>query len=181
MFVFVNNGQARKMTPTANGGTWATVGPWPPAGFTGYLAATAYDTTRNRIFIAKGGVGYPSVGNKQYFVFDGSTYSEVIPTGSRAVLDNAMTSPGMVYVPQLDAYLVRLMAAGGEVIKIDAGTFNVSLLPTTAGGSVPAAPDVNAGTNQYENVYTWFLYVPALQGVVYVPTYTGNAWFLRLY
>jgi hypothetical protein len=29
--------------------------------------------------------------------------------------------------------------------------------------------------------YNKFLYVPQLQGVIYVPQYDSNAWFLRLH
>jgi hypothetical protein len=43
---------------------------------------------------------------------------------------------------------------------------------STAGNSIPSA------TN---GVWGKFMYVPALKGVVYLPAYTGNMWFLRTY
>jgi hypothetical protein len=183
IYVFVGPYPARKMTPgTSVGGTWATVGGTPPAGFTGYNAATAFDTRRNRIFVAKGGIGYPSVGNTHYFTFDAQTgaYTEQAMSGpALAALNTAAACPGMVYVEALDSYLVRLRKAGGTVYVINAGTFAVTELVGNGGSNLPAAPDIDA--TQYENIYNRWLLVPALSGIIYLPHYATNAWFLRLY
>jgi hypothetical protein len=55
---------------------------------------------------------------------------------------------------------------------IDPDTFAVTQLATTGGGSVPST---------LNGPYNKFLYVPRLGGAVYVPSYSGNAWFLRLH
>jgi hypothetical protein len=78
----------------------------------------------------------------------------------------------MVYDPLLDAFLVHTGDAGGTVYRINAQTFVVDILPTTGGANQPAT------TN---NVWRRFLYLPKLKGIVYVPTYFGNVWFLRTF
>jgi len=77
----------------------------------------------------------------------------------------------MVYVPSIDAYLVRKRAAGAAVYRINAGTFAVDMLPMTGGGSIPESQN---------GVYTRWQYVPALGGVVYVPAYNSPAWFFLI-
>jgi hypothetical protein len=189
IYVFADqNSPCRKMTPSSGGagGTWSTLGGTPPAGFTGYLAATAYDTRRGRILVAKGGVGYPSVGNTRYFTFDAATgaYAERSLSGGEALaaLNAAASCVGMAYVPALDAYVVRLGTAGGAVYMIDANTFAVTALVAGGGAAIPAAADVNGdGVRQYENVFRRWLFVPSLGGMVFFPHYTANAWFVRLY
>ena len=82
----------------------------------------------------------------------------------------------MVYVPQLDAFLVRANAAGPKVYKVDAETFAVSILVTAGGANVPQGQVLS----YEENVYNKWLYAPTLLGVVYFPKTQDNAWFLRL-
>jgi hypothetical protein len=188
MYVFAESARpCRKMVPSSSGvgGTWSDFGGYPPAGFTGYLAATAFDTRRGRIFVAKGGIGYPSVGNKRYFTFDATSgiYTEQTLSGGTSLteLNAAATCVGMVYVPAMDAYVVRLGTAGGSVYVINAGTFAVTALIASAGAAIPATANVNGDVRQYENVFSRWLFAPSLGGVVYFPNYTANAWFLRLY
>jgi hypothetical protein len=189
IYVFAESARpCRKMVPSSTGvgGTWSDLGGYPPAGFTAYLAATAFDTRRGRIFVAKGGVGYPSVGNTRYFTFDTATggYAEQLLSGGDALtkLNAAAACVGMVYVPTLDAYVVRLGTAGNVAYVIDAGTFAVTTLVTSGGAAIPATADVNGdGIRQYENVFNRWLFVPSLSGLVYFPHYSANAWFLRLY
>jgi hypothetical protein len=188
MYVFAESARpCRRMVPSSSGagGTWSNLGGYPPAGFTGYLAATAFDTRRKRILVGKGGIGYPSIGSTRYFTFDAASgaYTEQTLSGGTALteLNAAATSVGMVYVPVLDAYIVRLGTAGGIAYVIDAGTFAVTTLVTSNGTALPAAADLNGSTRQYENVFNRWLFVPTLGGIVYFPNYTANAWFLRLY
>jgi hypothetical protein len=130
----------------------------------GQSAATALDGSRNRILLV-GGTGADQA------VYDLSTNSvqKVSFTGAAAasIMGNGN---GMVYVPAMDAYLLRTGDAGDTVYRIDAQTFAVDVLPTTGGAAMPAT------TN---GVWRRFLYVPALKGVVYVPTYEDGLWFLR--
>jgi hypothetical protein len=132
----------------------------------GQYTATAFDTRRNRILLVGGE-------NNDYGVYDitANTMQRVTLSGANS---GALTGSGngMVYDPLLDVYLLRKPGAGGTIYRINAQTFAVDSLATTAGAQVPAS------TN---GVWTRFLYVPALKGIVYFPTYSGNLWFLRTF
>jgi hypothetical protein len=130
----------------------------------GQGAATAFDSRRNRILIIGGT-------NNEHSMLDTATNTvqAVSFTGAGAPAMRG-TGNGMVYDPLLDAYLYRTADAGATVYRINAQTFQVDILTTSGGSSVPAS------TN---GVYTRFLYVPQLKGVAYFPAYPGNAWFLR--
>jgi hypothetical protein len=78
----------------------------------------------------------------------------------------------MFYVPAFDRFLVRKAGAGATVYMIDPENFEVTTLATTGGDSIPATQN---------GPYNKFLYAPRLGGAVYVPSYSGNAWFLRLH
>jgi hypothetical protein len=65
---------------------------------------------------------------------------------------------------------VRRGNAGGEVFQVDPVTYAVAPFGTTGGAAIPATMN---------GPYNKFLYVPRLGGCVYVPTYRGNAWFLK--
>ncbi len=162
---------------TGVGGTWAEVGPMPDALNSGALGATAVDTKRHRLVWLKG------YGPSAPYSFDLTT-SQWSPhdypdTPSRVDFLTLGYSVGMVYVPALDAFLVRGRAAGGHVFRVDAATFAVTELATSHGDAVPAGA-ANSSSAE-ENVYTRWLFVPQLQGVVYFPKADSNAWFLRLY
>ncbi len=132
----------------------------------GQGAASAHDSLRNSILVVGGT-------NNEHHIYDIATnkVTAISFSGTAgASIASSGTGNGMVYDPLLDAYLLRTGAAGGTVYKINAQTFAVDVLATTAGSSVPAS------TN---GVWSRFLYVPTLKGVVYFPTFTGNAWFLR--
>jgi hypothetical protein len=51
-------------------------------------------------------------------------------------------------------------------------SLEVTTFATTGGASIPSTQN---------GPFNKFLYVPNLRGAVYVPTYEGNAWFLRLH
>jgi len=132
----------------------------------GQYAATAHDSRRDRILIV-GGTGSdhaiytPATKALQSVTFTGLGADVLAGSGN-----------GMVYDPQLDSYLLRTSGAGSTVYRIDAQTFDVSVLPSTGGANVPSAQN---------GVWKRFLYVPALKGTVYVPAYSDSIWFLRTY
>ncbi len=128
----------------------------------GQSAASAYDLKRNRILL---------VGNSEHAVYDvaANTLTPVTLSGPNAGDLNDVDN-GMVYDPNLDAYLIRTAASGGTLYRVDASTFTVDTLATTAGASIPATAN---------GVWTRFLYAPGLKGVIYVPAYDANVWFLR--
>ena len=158
IYVFANYNVA-KWTRSSN--TWSSPVSNQTGPFTDH-AASAFDTLRNRIFLLGGQTSphhtYDVAGN----TFTSQTMSGTDLTGTYA--------QGMVYVEELDAYFVRQAGAGGTVYKINAATFAVTTFSTTGGGSIPAT------TN---GPYNKFLALPRLRGIVYFPSYTGDAWFLR--
>ena len=144
--------------------TWTSM--LPSSSVYGQGAAAVFDTLRNRVLLVGGN-------NNEHSLYDvaTNTVQSVSFTGSGA---GAMTGTGngMVYDPLLDAFLFRTGGAGATVYRINAQTFSVEPLPTSSGSQVPAA------TN---GVWTRFMYVPQLKGVVYFPSYSGSAWFLRTF
>lgn len=141
----------------------------------GAEGATAVDTLRNRLFWTHGfGLAATSC-----FLLNLTDYSHTTQayTGAAAAAFSALSAAlGVVYVPVLDAYLLRGRAAGAVVYSVNASTFEVTLLSTTGGAAVPA----QAGSG-YEGVYNKWLYAPALGGVVYFPGSGYNSWFLRVH
>jgi hypothetical protein len=124
------------------------------------------DTARGRIFFLGANA------DRHLYNIAGDSWSTVTLTGANAADVDGIGAMGMVYVPELDRFLVRRAGSGGTVYQIHPTTFEVTTWSTTDGASVPAT--VNGPYNK-------FLYVPRLGGVVYVPVYAGNAWFLRLH
>ena len=131
----------------------------------GQYAATALDTRRNRILVVGGNIN-------DHGFYDTATNSvqSVSFTGSSAGAMTGDPGNGMVYDPVLDAFLLRKAGPGGTIYRINAQTFSVDVLPTSGGDAVPAA---------INGVWTRFLHVPNLKGIVYFPAYGGNAWFIR--
>jgi hypothetical protein len=131
----------------------------------GQYAASALDTRRNRILVAGG-----LTNDRGLFDIATNTMQTVTFSGPNASAMSGDTGNGLVYDPALDAYLLRKPGAGATLYRINAQTFAVDTVPNTNGASIPSA------TN---GVWTRFLYVPQLKGVVYFPSYDGNFWFLR--
>jgi hypothetical protein len=98
-------------------------------------------------------------------------FAQVTLTGPNAASVAGANKGAMVYVPAIDSYLIRLAAAGGAVYQVQAATFNVTTFATVGGTFIP-------GTQN--GPFNRFLYVPRLGGCIYVPSYSGNAWFLKV-
>jgi chitodextrinase len=131
----------------------------------GNNAMSAMDTARGRILILGGdGPGH------HVYTLSNNSYAPIAPTGAVAANVSGVVQGAMVYVPAIDRYLIRLAGAGGTVYQVHPTTFDVSVFATTNGGAIPSTPN---------GPYNKFLYVPRLGGAVYVPSYLGNAWFLR--
>ena len=122
---------------------------------------SAFDSTRNVIALLR------TTTVIEEYAPDSNAFTSRTLTGASLP---SVNEAAMVYVPALDAYLVRYSGSGGAVYKINASTWVVSDYGATGGGSVPASTP---------GPFNKFLYVPTLGGCVYVPSYTGNAWFLR--
>jgi hypothetical protein len=145
--------------------TVTTLNPSGPTPY-GDSAMSAYDSTRGRILFL-GGLN----NDRHVYTLASNSFVQISLSGSNASSVLA-SEAALVYVPAIDRYLVRLGGAGGTVYQIHPETFAVSTLATSGGGSVPAT--INGPYNK-------FLYVPRLGGVIYVPAYDKNAWFLRVH
>lgn len=132
----------------------------------GQYAASAVDTKRDRVLV----VSSSSDHGHGYYNIQTNVVQTVSFSGPQAGAMSGETGNGMVYDPALDAYLYRKKDGGNLVYRIDAQTFSVDVLSTSGGSQIPVAPN---------GVWTRFLYVPKLKGVVYFPVYGGNLWFLR--
>jgi hypothetical protein len=175
----------RRFTPAVSGvgGVWDVLGPLPNALNSGALGATAVDTRRNRLLWLLG------QGASEAHICDlanGAWTARSLPSSAaadamrtaRGLSSSSGSHPqssGMIYVADLDAYLVRQAAAGGRVFRIDPETLAVTELVTVGGGAVPGGSPFGGE----QGVYTRWLFVPQLKGVVYFPNGTANAWFLR--
>jgi hypothetical protein len=150
---------------TSNGWTTLRNGNSPAIGFG---AASAMDSTRGRFLFAGN-----SASNQAHYTPATDTFTTISLAGPNAA-DVINTGQGlaMIYVPAIDRFIVRKSNAGGTVYQIHPTTFQVTEVLTTGGDLVP-------GTQN--GPYNKFLYVPRLGGAIYVPSYTGNAWFLRLH
>jgi hypothetical protein len=165
------NGQMSRWNRNSN--TWTSLG--ATGTVPGGGQQSAFDSTRRRILIV-GSNPYGGVDNGYYTVASNSWTSNVL-TGSVASAILSRQQGGMFYVPALDKYLVRFVDAGGTVYQIDASTFESTTFPTNGGSSIPTSGSATGPNGPYNK----FLYLPRLGGAVYIPTYAGNAWFLRLH
>jgi hypothetical protein len=163
VYVFDDNFALGKWSRSANAfEDLNPTGDVPPA----YASSSAFDTKRNLVFVLGGGTG----DTHHTYTLATNTIASVTLSGTADLVSKL--SLGTVYVAALDAYLVRGSESGSVVWKIDASTFEVTTLSTTGGDSIPTTEN---------GPYNKFSYVPRLGGVVYVPVYEGNAWFLRLH
>ena len=156
--------QVNKWTRTTN--TWSS-----PPGAEGLSAkgidySAAVDTTRNRALAIRG----LDPGN---VVYDHSndTASQPSLTGSQAAWVNA-GGIGIVYVPEIDRFLLRKNEAGGAVMQVHPTTWAVETYSTTGGSGI-----TSGGSG---NVFTRWKYLPELGCVAFYPHYTANWWALRV-
>ncbi len=141
--------------------TWTDLIAGSTASFAQFTAS-AFDTTRNRIFCLGGGAS---------FTYDLSGNATTPRSLSGSGINPSTQYMGMDYVAAIDRFLVRLPGSGGAIYQVDAATFAYEALSTSGGDSIP--------TNG--KPMNKFRYVPLLKGCVFVPSYTGNAWFVRVH
>jgi hypothetical protein len=146
--------------------TIVTLSPSGPVPY-GHETMSAYDSTRGRILYL-GGLN----DDRHLYTVATNSFTQVNLGGSNAGSVSGVGGGALVYVPAIDRFLMRRSGAGATVYQIDPSTFEVTTFATSGGGSVPST--INGPYNK-------FLYVPRLRGVVYVPAYNGNAWFLRVH
>ncbi len=165
--------------PTATAGSGATYSfstlSWNSA-YPYSEGPSAVDTTRSKILWTNGyGLGV--------FTFDiasGTLDAEHTYTGAGAAGLTALpASAGAIYIPRLDAYLIRGAASGATVYSVNPATFAVTTLSTTGGSGIPAQS--GSGAAGATGVYNKWQFVPHLRGAVYLAGAAHNTWFLRLY
>lgn len=145
-----------------------------PAGQNG---PTAFDSTRNRIFLVGG-----QYTHRHLYDIAGNSFSQPTLTGAAAsAVENCSAGSSMVYVPALDVYLLRPTGSGGTVYQITASgsTFTCTTFATSGGASIPESAN-NDGSNA-NGPYAKFIYVPNCKGVWYTPRHNANGWFLRVH
>lgn len=130
-----------------------------------YKACSAWDSTRNKIFILGG-----QYSASHTYEPDTDTFAAITLSGAAAG-SVSMEFAGMVYVPSLDVFLVRGPGSGGTVYQITPS--GVCTTFSTSGGTGIAGTVATQICNR-------FLYVPVLKGCVVFPTYTGSGWYLRV-
>ena len=146
--------------------SWAATGASGPDPY-GYEAMSAMDTVRNRILILGG-----NAADRHVYDLAGNAFSQVTLTGADAATVTGSRQGALVYVEAIDRFLLRLRDSGGTVYQIHPSSFAVSVFASAGSAAVPATSN---------GPYNKFLYLPRLRGVVYVPSYSGNAWFLRVH
>jgi hypothetical protein len=162
---FANIGQLGRWNRSSNTFT-ANLNP-SGSGALGDYTMAAFDTSRGRILF----LGGQNLDHHLY-TLSSNSWSTITATGANASNVTGMQQASLVYVPAMDVYVVRDSSAGGTVYQINPGTFEVTTFATAGGASIPSI--VTGSFNK-------FLYVPRLRGAAYVPSYNGNAWFLRLH
>lgn len=171
VYLFDTNNAVYQWSNASN--TWSTVslvGTYPPSALDGYVAS-AYDASRNRILLLK-------ANNAWYYDVANKSFTTVTLSGTAAADISAIESLGMVYEPVIDKFIVKTGYGSNpkDFYSIDPATFAVTKMAVTGNASLPAPASIS-GTPQ--NVFGKFLYVPALSGVAYIPSYSANVWFLR--
>lgn len=148
---------------------WLPLTQLPPVD--AWTAASAFDSTRNQILL----LGDTPQSRALYSVSTG-TLSLVTLSGSEAAAVNSgARGAALSYVAAVDQFLFRTGEAGGSVLQINPVTLAVTPFATTGGTAIPV-------TSSYSTkILNKFLYAPRLKGFIYVPTYAGNAWFLRVH
>lgn len=150
--------------------TWTLLSP-SGSGPNGLETMSAMDTSQRgrRILFVGGGDG-----DNHIYTLANNTFTAITLNGPSAASIASAGKGALIYVPAFDRFLVRLAAAGSTVYMVHPETFEVTTLATTTTGS-GSIPGTQSGP------YNKFLYVPRLGGAVYVPSYSGNAWFLKLH
>jgi hypothetical protein len=129
-------------------------------------ALSALDTLRGRVLVVGGD-------SAVHYVYELASreHADVTLGGAAAGAIAGASQDAMLYVPEIDRFLVRLSGAGGTIYQIAPDTFEATAWPTSGGGAIPET---------INGVWRRFLYVPRLHGCVYVPEHDGPVWFVRV-
>jgi hypothetical protein len=182
LFGHSSQGVLKWTEAAGSGGSWSKPVASLPMAFD--QAASAFDSKRNRIFLLVGMVNGVVIPVCHTYDINTNAIVARTLTGPAAARANSQSTNdhgrGMVYVRAIDSYILRLkeVTGGGTIVVINPETFEATFLTTTGGDLLPGQPPP-LGTAQ--NPWGKLLYVPELQGVLLVPNYNSDAWFLRLH
>lgn len=138
--------------------------------FYGFASVCCTDTTRRRALLL---AGDPAARVPQVFTFATQSAQSISPTGDTSIV-NSNGHYGMTYCPVTDRfYAMTGGVASAGLFEINPVTWAISAKATAGGNAMPAAASTG--------VFTRFLYVAQLGGILYFPRYSANAWFLRLH
>jgi hypothetical protein len=147
--------------------TFETLNPIGASKPHGYYATSAFDSSRGRILFLGG-----DNADHHIYTLSTNTFAQITLNGANAADVSGVRGAAMVYVAAIDRFLIEKGGVGGTVYQVNPSTFEVTTFATTGGASIPSTQN---------GPFNKFLYVPRLRGAVYVPSYSGNAWFLRLH
>lgn len=135
--------------------------------------AMPVDTVNNRALYGKAAAGTAT--GPCTFDLTAHTYANVTFTGAAAASVNPAGAAMLfqTHASYGNRFLQARGGVGNAIVAIDADTFVATDLTTTGGSSIPAQLGAPNG------IYNRFEYLQLLGGCVYVPTYSGNCWFLR--
>ena len=138
--------------------------------FYGFASVCCTDTTRRRALLL---AGDPAARVPQLFTFATQTAQDISCSGDTTIV-NSTGHYGMVFCPTTDRFYAMTGGAGSTgLYEINPTTWVISAKTTSGGSQMPAAATTG--------VFTRFLYVQQLGGIIYFPRYSANAWFLRLH
>ena len=148
--------------------TWGQVAPWLDNSSAVYYAASAVDTTRDRVvFFAD---AYQTAAGGLVCDIAGGTFSKIAFTGTPAA-DAAVIGPAgntAWFDPVLDRFILK-SRIGDDVYLVHPTTWAITAQITTGGATI---------TNATNGVFNKFVAVPALGGIFYQPNHASNGWFL---
>jgi hypothetical protein len=146
-------------------------GPVPGGGSELYYAA-AIDTLRRTLLWVGNAAGSPqTIRTYPLDTQNGAWSSRTITGDNPYAFAHQSNTPGLIYAPELDAYLV--LRTNGLMYRINASTFAGTLITPTS-GTVPAA------TGPAQGVYSRFYWSSRYGGVYIAPHGVTGLWFWRM-
>jgi hypothetical protein len=144
-------------------------GPAPGPGDDYY--ASAIDTTRRVMLTVGNGGGIQTAKSYPIDTQNGTWTSRSITGDNPYAFAHQSKTPGLIYAPELDAYLV--LRGNGQLYRINASTL-VGTLMTPTIGTVPAGDPTSSG------IYSRFYWSSRYGGVYIAPHGLTGVWFWRM-
>jgi hypothetical protein len=150
---------------------------WVPSNSTGTkpnvgngFTSTAFDTKRNGMFEVGG-----SQNGHHFYDVTTKVWTEITISGAEATTVQNSLSMGMIYIPSLDAFLLKAVGANGTVYKIawtGAATMTATVFSVSGGSGITFPYDQSRPYNK-------FFAFPKLGVAVYFDAWDTNPWILK--